>query len=91
MKSGMSLSFRDGGDRTVQLEFNNYCLWFMESWIMDCMPVLSQTTLELTFNTSEAESIGDDVVLIASEAVSAVTRLSGASRQFRSAMTLICC
>ena len=36
---------------------------------------------------SEAEDVVDAVVLAASEAVSAVTRLSGASRQFRSAIT----
>ena len=36
---------------------------------------------------SEAGDVADAVVLAASEAVSAVTRLSGASRQFRSAIT----
>ena len=41
----------------------------------------------VTSVVSEFEDVDDAVVLTASEAVSAVTRLSGASRQFRSAIT----
>ena len=42
---------------------------------------------EVNFNTSAASVVDDAVVLTASEAVSAVTRMSGSSRQFRSAIT----
>ena len=49
--------------------------------------MLGKTTLDLTSNTSEAVNIDDVVVLTASEAVSAVTRMSGSSMQFRSAIT----
>ena len=42
---------------------------------------------EVNFNTSAAVVVEDAVVLPASEAVSAVTRMSGSSRQFRSVIT----
>ena len=53
----------------------------------DCGQPECESTLATTYTIPEAEDVDDAVVLAASEAVSAVTRLSGASRQFRSAIT----
>ena len=61
--------------------------WWWSYGVDNGLPVLGTTTLDLTFNTSAASVVDDAVVLTASEAVSAVTRMSGSSRQFRSAIT----
>ena len=54
---------------------------------VDGLPVLGTGLVSENFNTSAASVVDDAVVLTASEAVSAVTRMSGSFRQFRSAIT----
>jgi hypothetical protein len=75
--------------RELRLAIQNWIVVFANSKIIMIQSAVRGwlVRFRFSFDTSNADVIGDAVVLTASEAVSAVTRMSGTSRQFRSAIT----